>query len=90
VEGKYDFLKNKLELENFSGCTKNAILQDFWASIALSIIAEVFEKEANEKIQEKVEGKNNKLEQKPNMSQLVGSLKDEFVLACTLPACLMK
>lgn len=85
VEGKYDVLKNKLELENFSGCTKNAILQDFWASISLSIIAEVFHKEANEKIQERVEGKNNKREQKPNMSQLVGSLKDEFILACTLP-----
>jgi len=85
VEGKYDVLKNKVELENFSGCTKNAILQDFWASIALSIIAEVFAKAANEKIQKRVAGKNNKLEQKPNMSQLVGSLKDEFILACTLP-----
>jgi hypothetical protein len=60
-------------------------LQDFWASISLSSIAEVFHKEANEKIQERVEGKNNKREQKPNMSQLVGSLKDEFIRACRLP-----
>ena len=84
VEGKLDVLKNKLELENFSGCTKNAILQDFWVSITLSIIVVIAKKEADEKIKQRAEGKNNKLTQIPNVSQLVGSLKDEFVLACRL------
>jgi hypothetical protein len=86
VEGKYDVLKNKLELENFSGCTKNAILQDFWVAITLSIIAVIAKKEADEKIQQRTDGKNNKHKQIPNVSQLVGSLKDEFVLACRLPS----
>ena len=85
VEGKYDVLKNKIELENFSGCTKNAILQDFWVSITLSIVVAIAKKEADEKIQSRVEGKNNCRVQQPNVSQLVGSLKDEFVLACRLP-----
>jgi hypothetical protein len=31
VETKYDVVKNKLPLENFSGCLKNVILQEFWA-----------------------------------------------------------
>jgi len=86
VEGKYDVLKNKIELENFSGCTKNAILQDFWVSITLSIIVTIAKKEADEKIQQKTVGKNNKRKQIPNVSQLIGSLKDEFVLSCRLPS----
>lgn len=85
VEGKYDVLKNKLELENFSGYTRNSVLQDFWVSITLSIIVAIAKQEADEKIQQRTAGKNNKHRQNPNVSQLVGSLKDEFVLACRLP-----
>jgi len=85
VEGKYDVLKNKIELENFSGYTKNAIFQDFWVSITLSIVVAIAKKEADEKIQKRVEGKNNRRKQIPNVSQLVGSLKDDFVIACRLP-----
>lgn len=33
---KFDELKNKLEIENFTGTTKIAIEQDFYASIYLS------------------------------------------------------
>jgi len=86
VEGKYDVLKNKLELENFSGYTKNAILQDFWVSITLSIVVAIAKKEADKKIQAKLSRKNNRRQQKPNVSQLVGSLKDDFVMACRLPS----
>lgn len=86
VEGKYDVLKNKLELENFSGYTANSVLQDFWVSVTLSIIVEIAKQEADEKIQQKTADKNNKYKQIPNVSQLVGSLKDEFVLACRLPS----
>ena len=85
VEGKYDILKNKLELENFSGYTKNAILQDFWVSITLSIIVSIAKKEANEKVQERTQDKGNLRKRVPNVSQLIGSLKDDFVLACRLP-----
>ncbi len=85
VEGKYDVLKNKLQIENFSGYTKNSILQDFWASITLSIIVAIAKQEADEKIQRRTAGKNNKHRQIPNVSQLVGSLKDGFILACSLP-----
>ena len=86
VEGKYDVLKNKIELENFSGHTKNAILQDFWVSITLSIVVAIAKKEADEIIQSKAADKNNSRKQMPNVSQLIGSLKDDFVLACRLPS----
>jgi len=82
IEGKYDVLKNKLQIENFSGYTKNTILQDFWASITLSILVAVAKKEANEKLQSRIGDKPNFREQQPNVSQLVGSLKDEFILIC--------
>jgi hypothetical protein len=82
VEGKYDVLKNKIQLENFSGYTKNAILQDFWASITLTILVAIAKKEADEKLQARVGHKANRRKQMPNVSQLVGSLKDEFILIC--------
>jgi len=82
VEGKYDLLKNKIQIENFSGYTKNTVLQDFWASITLSILVSVAKKEANEKLQSRIGDKPNFRQQKPNVSQLVASLKDEFILIC--------
>ena len=82
VEGKYDVLKNKIQLENFSGYTKNAILQDFWASITLTILVAIAKKEADEKLQSRVGHKANRRKQMPNVSQLVGSLKDEFISIC--------
>ena len=90
VEGKYDVIKNKIELENFSGCTKNAILQDFWVSITLSIIVTIAKKEADEKIKQRTDGKGNKRKQIPNVSQLIGSLKDDFVLSCRLPSAALR
>lgn len=86
VEGKYDVLKNKLELENFSGYTKNAVLQDFWVTVTLSIIVAIAKREADQKIQIRTSEKNNRRKQAPNVSQLIGSLKDDFVIACRLPS----
>ena len=51
VETKYDILKNKLELCNFTGCSPNAIRQDFWASIHLANIAATAKAEADQVIQ---------------------------------------
>lgn len=82
VEVKFDTLKNKIQLENFSGKTKNAILQDFWASITLANLAAIAAAEAQPAIDERAILKDNKHKQKPNTSQLVASLKDEFVAAC--------
>lgn len=82
IEVKFDTLKNKIQLENFSGKTKNAILQDFWASVTLANLVAIAAGEAQSAIDERAILKDNLHKQKANTSQLVASLKDEFVAAC--------
>jgi hypothetical protein len=82
IEVKFDTLKNKIQLENFSSKTKNSILQDFWASVTLANLAAIAAAEAQPGIDERGILKDNKNMQKPNTSQLVASLKNEFVAAC--------
>lgn len=86
IEVKFDTLKNKIQLENFTGKTKNAVLQDFWASITLANLAAIAAAEAQPAIDERSILKDNKNKQKPNTSQLVATFKDEFVAACMSPS----
>ncbi|PKM79248.1 MAG: hypothetical protein CVU88_06770 [Firmicutes bacterium HGW-Firmicutes-13] len=48
IETRYDELKNKFEIENFSGKTPRAIEQDYHATILLSNLASLIEKDAND------------------------------------------
>ena len=84
VETKYDILKNKLELCNFTGCSPNAILQDFWASIHLVNIAALAKVEADQAIQASRASSGNKYTYQANTAQLIGTLKDRFICACLL------
>lgn len=84
VETKYDILKNKLELCNFTGCSPNAIRQDFWASIHLANIAAVAKAEADQSILASRVGSENKYTYQANTAQLIGTLKDRFIRACFL------
>ena len=84
VETKYDILKNKLELCNFTGCSPNAIRQDFWASIHLANIAAVAKAEADQAIQASRVNSENKYTYQTNTAQLIGTLKDRFIRACLL------
>ena len=58
VETKYDELKNKLEIENFTGWTKKAIEQDFYATMYLSNIAAAARWEAQGIVDNERIGKN--------------------------------
>jgi hypothetical protein len=80
IETKYDELKNRLQIENFTGDTKIAVEQDFYASIYLSNMAALAKHEADEKITHKNAGKNLKYSYKVNMNILIGKLKDSMVL----------
>ena len=84
VETKYDILKNKLELCNFTGCSPNAIRQDFWASIHLANIVAVAKAEADQEIQASRANSENKYTYQANTTQLIGTLKDRFIFACLL------
>ena len=80
IEIKYDELKNRLEIENFTGTTKIAIEQDFYASIYLSNMIELARKDSDEIIAVEREGKENKYEYKTNLNTLIGSLKDKLIM----------
>jgi hypothetical protein len=82
IETKYDVLKNKLNLENFTGYSKNVILQDFWASVYLANMATVAKDEANAEEQKERSGKNNRYTYVPNLNQVIATLKDYLAIAC--------
>jgi hypothetical protein len=81
IEVKFDELKNRLQIENFTGDTQIAVEQDFYASIYLSNMASIVKSDANQEVDQINEGKDLKYEYKVNTTILIGKLKDTFVMA---------
>jgi len=81
VETQYDELKNKLEIENFSGRTVDAIKQDFFATMYMSNIAAAAYWEAQAEVVKARAGKNNKYQYQVNVNHEIGILKDHFIAA---------
>jgi hypothetical protein len=82
VETKYDIVKNKIALENFSGLTVNAIYQDVFASLYLANVIAFAKFEADKQIKAARAHKDNKFEYQPNVNEIVGIFKDSFITAC--------
>jgi hypothetical protein len=80
IEIKYNELKNRILLENFTGDTPIAVKQDFYVSVYLANMAAIAKIEADESIKERNAGKVLKYEYKVNINLLIGKLKDNFVL----------
>lgn len=80
IETKFNDLKNKLQIENFTGTTKISIEQDFYASIYLSNMIELARLQNEEMLQEQQRYKDLKYEYKPNLNMLIGTLKDKFII----------
>lgn len=78
IEVKYDVVKNKLELPCFGGFSENVIMQDFWISMYLANMAAIAKNEADVKIKEVREDKDNKHEYQANVNTLIGSLRDKL------------
>ena len=79
IEVKYNELKNRLQVENFSGETPIAIEQDFYATMYLSNMVALAKMDANAIILEKNKDKNLKYEYKVNTNILIGKLKNSLV-----------
>lgn len=79
IETKFDELKNKFEIENFSGEKPIIVEQDFYATVLLSNIASIFEHEAEELVKEESSKKALKHEYKINKNILVGKLKNNLI-----------
>jgi len=78
IEVKYSQLKTRYELENFSGVSPVAILQDFYATIYLSNLMAMAKVEANEQAQSIKTGL--KYDYKVNMSILIAKMIRTLIL----------
>lgn len=76
VEEGFNSLKNKLQLENFSGKLPIIIYQDVYASMFVYNMAEDYIREADEEVDN--EG-NKKYEYQINENQAIGLYKEEFI-----------
>ena len=85
IETKYDELKNKLAVENFSGRTLNAVMQDFFIAMFIANVIAVARWEAQVDVDAAREHKDNKYDYHVNASQAVGAFKDRFILAILEP-----
>lgn len=79
VETKYNELKNRLQLENFTGDTPIAVEQDFYASMYLCNMAALAKADANATIKKKQKGAKLKYEYKVNTNILIGKLRENFI-----------
>jgi hypothetical protein len=76
IEESYKFLKSRLDLENFTGKTPHAILQDVYVKVLLSNICTLVTLEEQMKQEQKDSDKNKKHSYRVNRSFALSSLKD--------------
>lgn len=79
IESKYDDLKNKLQIENFSGIDNICILQDFYSTMFLSNILAYIESDCAEKIEKINSSERNKYEYRINTNHAIFVLKHSVV-----------
>ena len=75
IETKYNDIKNKLEIENFTGYTPDAILQDFYATMFLANLAGVLEFDLHEAIEAAHNSPEHKYQYKMNKNRTISELK---------------
>jgi hypothetical protein len=79
IETKYKTVKQRMELENFSGRLVDNIKQDFYAMMTVSNIMAHFMREANREIKKAREGSGNRYEYRVNVNHAVGVYKDRLI-----------
>jgi hypothetical protein len=79
IETFFGFVKTELELENFSGKTKNAVLQEFYATMTLANLCLCFINDADSEIAAKQESKSHVYVHQANRRQCVGQIVPKFL-----------
>ena len=79
IETKYEDLKNKLQIENFSGLDPVCILQDFYSTMFLSNLLAYMEADCAEEIAEINSSEQHKHEYKVNTNHAIFVLKKSVV-----------
>ncbi|WP_417941244.1 IS4 family transposase [Flavobacterium sp. RS13.1] len=77
IETFYEFLKNKLQLENFSSKTKEGIFQDFFVSILIANISSLLVNDAQKQLDQEVSEKR-KYSQKVNKNIAIGIVRNNI------------
>ena len=84
IETKFDSLKNKLELENFSGRRVCTTYQDFWAKLDLANTLTALEYATDEAIEAKTANSNNKYKQTTNENRLITKFTERYIEILTI------
>ena len=84
IETKYLELKDRLQIDSFSGESANIVLQDIYATLYISNLTAFLCFEADKIIEERTGDKNNKYKQKTNRSNCISLLRDRFIRICLL------
>jgi hypothetical protein len=79
IETKYNQLKQKFELENFSGRLVDNIKQDFYAMVTVANMLSSGLREANRKVGLGRTKKERRYEYRANVNHAVGVLKDRLI-----------
>lgn len=79
IETSYDFIKNKLCVERFSGTSKTVVLQDFYATVFLWNLADMLAFELKEGIEEEHRSAENKHTYQLNISMTISTLKERVI-----------
>lgn len=79
IETGYDTLKNVLEVENFSGITATAVMQDCYASVLLYDLAAAFAMDHGDSIEAKHNKPTNKYEYKLSLKAVILELREYVV-----------
>jgi hypothetical protein len=77
IETNYDELKNKLQLESFSGHRPETILQDFYANIFIGNLQSIISKQCEKELFEKTN--HRKHDYKINKNVSIGMMKNKII-----------
>ena len=77
IETNYDFLKNNIQIENFTGLTPLSILQDFFANLFIINLQSLITRDVQEEIDENT--KNRKHPYMVNRNLSLGFMKDKII-----------
>lgn len=76
IETYFDILKNRLNLENFTGKSSEAVRQDFFSTIMISNYESLMTADAQDKLEAK---ENNKYNQKVNKAVSFNTIKNKVL-----------
>lgn len=79
VETYYGYLKDSMELENFSSKTVEGVLQDFHACILASNLVNLLISEAEQELKEPQKEKQNKYDYQINRKTATGILRNQVI-----------